>query len=156
MFNTLLNLVSVCNTSDSKIIWKYLKAYDENLEIDKNVYLDRLVNYSINYYKDFILLNKKYKLVDEKTKPIFIDLKNILLKLPRNSSAVEIQEKIYEVGKNHTFDNLKDFFHLIYQVLLGQDQGPRLGSFIKLYGIEKTIILIEKAIKKEDLIVNHD
>ena len=50
-----------------------------------------------------------------------------------------IQTEIYEIGKKNNFENLRDFFKLIYQVLLGQEQGPRLGSFIKLYGINKTI-----------------
>ena len=63
-----------------------------------------------------------------------------------NSSAEEIQTLLYEIGKNHQFENLKDFFKLVYQVLLGQDQGPRLGSFIKLYGIKETIKVIDQKI----------
>ena len=115
-----------------------------------------MVSYSINYYKDFVLPNKNYKIIDNKTEPIFKDLKDILLNLPKNSTSVEIQEQIYEVGKRHNFNNLREFFQLIYQVLLGQEQGPRLGSFIKLYGLDKTLLLIEKAINKENLIINHD
>ena len=69
-------------------------------------------------------------------------LQNIDTKL----SSEEIQTKIYEIGKNHNFKNLREFFKLIYQVLLGQDTGPRLGSFIKVFGIEKTYKLIEKNI----------
>ena len=63
-----------------------------------------------------------------------------------NSTSEEIQTQIYEIGKKHNFDNLRDFFKLIYQVLLGQEHGPRLGSFIKLYGVEKTILLITKVL----------
>ena len=62
------------------------------------------------------------------------------------NSAEEIQTLLYEVGKKNKFENLKDFFKLVYQVLLGQEQGPRLGSFIKLYGIKQTIQIIEKKI----------
>ena len=61
-------------------------------------------------------------------------------------TSEEIQTQIYEIGKKYNFKNLRDFFKLIYQVLLGQEQGPRLGSFIKLYGIEKTILLINNAL----------
>ena len=64
-------------------------------------------------------------------------------------TSEEIQSKIYEIGKKHKFSNLRDFFKLIYQVLFGQEQGPRLGSFIKLYGISKTSLLIDKAIANE-------
>ena len=64
-----------------------------------------------------------------------------------DSSSETIQTEIYEIGKKHNFENLKFFFKLIYQVLLGQDQGPRLGSFIKLYGIKKTIKLIDEVLE---------
>ena len=63
-------------------------------------------------------------------------------------SSEEIQTQIYEIGKNHNFVNLRDYFRLVYQVLLGQEEGPRLGSFIKLYGIKKTCKLLEDALKQ--------
>ena len=69
-------------------------------------------------------------------------------KVRKDPSAEDIQTMLYEVGKKHKFENLKDFFKLIYQVLLGQDQGPRLGSFIKLYGVKETIDLIKKTLAK--------
>ena len=62
------------------------------------------------------------------------------------SSDEDIQTLLYEVGKKHNFENLKDFFKLVYQVLLGQEQGPRLGSFIKLFGIRETIDYLNKLI----------
>ena len=150
-FNTLINLVSVCNSTEPKIIWSFINEYDNNLSPFKNAYLNNLIKYAINYYKDFILPNKKYKLIEENNKIIFNDLKNMLLKLNKDLKSEEIQTHIYEIGKKHKFNNLKDFFKLIYQVLLGQEQGPRLGSFIALYGIKRTIKLIDKALKKEDL-----
>tara|TARA_Y100000590_G_scaffold442977_1_gene571807 strand:+ start:129 stop:1736 length:1608 start_codon:yes stop_codon:yes gene_type:complete len=150
-FNTLINLVSVCNSTDEKIIWSFINEYDKNLIPFKNSYLKNLITHAINYYKDFILPNKKYKLIEENDVIIFNDLKNTLIKLDNNLKPEEIQTYIYEVGKRHKFNNLKDFFKLIYQVLLGQEQGPRLGSFIALYGIERTVNLINKALKKEDL-----
>ena len=52
------------------------------------------------------------------------------------------------INKKHKFENLKDFFKLVYQVLLGQEQGPRLGSFIKLYGVKETIDSIKKVLAK--------
>ena len=61
-----------------------------------------------------------------------------------NTDDQSIQYEIYEIGKKHNFSNLRDFFKLIYRILLGQDQGPRLGSFIKVFGIDKTCELINK------------
>ena len=71
--------------------------------------------------------------------------------MSNSSTSEQIQTEIYTLGKKHSFSNLKDFFKLIYQVLLGQEQGPRLGSFIKLYGKNNTCLLLEKVLKGENL-----
>ena len=85
--------------------------------------------------------------IKENEKIIFLDILKVLEDEINNASkAEEIQTLLYEVGKKHNFENLKDFFKLVYQVLLGQEQGPRLGSFIKLYGIKETIKLIKKTL----------
>jgi lysyl-tRNA synthetase class 1 len=73
-------------------------------------------------------------------------MKKILQEIDSKSSSEVIQTEIYELGKKHNFENLRDFFKIVYQVLLGQEQGPRLGSFIKLYGIKKTIKLIDEVL----------
>ena len=67
--------------------------------------------------------------------------------------AVDIQTEVYEVGKRHDFENLKDWFRALYEILLGQSQGPRMGSFIALYGIDETVQLLERAVSGEDLSV---
>ena len=41
------------------------------------------------------------------------------------------------------------FFQMLYQVLIGQERGPRFGSFAALYGIENTRKLIDRALKGE-------
>ena len=150
-FNTLINLVCACNSQDSKVLWGFLKEYDKKLDPKINKTLDQLIGCAINYYVDFILPIKKYKKIDNNNKNIFIDLHNLLKNIEKKSTSEDIQTKIYEIGKKYDFSNLRDFFKLIYQVLLGQEQGPRLGSFIKLYGIEKTSELIKKALNEQNL-----
>ena len=147
-FNSLLNLVSVCNSSEKEVIWGFIKEYDKDINPNENSELDNLIQYSINYYNDFVLPNKKYLKLENENRKIFEDLKLFLETTDHESSAEELQTQIYEIGKKYNFENLRDFFKLIYQVLLGQEQGPRLGSFIKLYGIKKTIKLINETLKK--------
>ena len=79
---------------------------------------------------------------------MFEDVLGLLKTIDTELSSEEIQTQIYEIGKKHNFVNLRDYFRLVYQVLLGQEEGPRLGSFIKLYGIKKTCKLLEDALKK--------
>ena len=90
---------------------------------------------------------KIYTKIDNNNKNVFVDIINVLENdISSESTAEDIQTLLYEVGKKHNFENLKDFFKLVYQVLLGQDKGPRLGSFIKLFGIRETIDYIKKLI----------
>ena len=93
--------------------------------------------------------NKKYLKIDKTNKALFLDIINTLENdVGINSSSEEIQTLLYEIGKKHNFENLKDFFKIVYQVILGQEQGPRLGSFIKLFGITETIDYIKNLIDK--------
>ena len=114
---------------------------------ENNPEFDRLIDFSLNYYNDFILPKKNYKKIDATNKEIFFEIINVLEnQITDDSSSEDIQTLLYEVGKKYNFENLKEFFKLVYQVVLGQDQGPRLGSFIKLFGIRETIDYIKKLI----------
>ena len=62
------------------MIWSYISEYDKNIIPFKNSYLNNLINHAINYYKDFILPNKKYKLIEENNIAIFNDLKKYTYK----------------------------------------------------------------------------
>ncbi len=146
-FNALTNLVSICNTVDKNVIWSFVNQYDLNISPKNNPEFDELIDYAINYYNDFVLPNKKYLEINDNNIVIFKDVLLVLkTQVTQNNTAEEIQTLLYEVGKKHQFENLKDFFKLVYQVLLGQEQGPRLGSFIKLYGLDQTIKNIEQKI----------
>ena len=107
-----------------------------------------MIQCAINYYIDFVLPKKKYTKIESNNKIVFEDILDLLKNIKPNTSSEEIQTQIYEIGKKHKFANLRDYFKLVYQVLLGQEQGPRLGSFIKLYGIDKTCSLLEKVLDK--------
>lgn len=65
------------------------------------------------------------------------------------STAEAIQNEVFATGKDHGSENLRDWFKSLYQTLLCQDQGPRFGSFVALYGIEPTRKLIAQALRGE-------
>ena len=150
-FNLIMNLVGICNSTEKKTIKGFLKEYKNNLDFEDSTFLDSLIQNAINYYIDFILPKKEYLKVNKDNKIVFSDMLELLENIDKESSSEQIQTEIYEIGKKHDFKNLKDFFYLIYRVLLGQEQGPRLGSFVRLYGIENTCELLKKIIKGEDL-----
>jgi len=150
-FSLLLNLASVCHAEDTEVIWGYIKGYSESASPEANLFLDKMAGYAVNYYRDFIQPSKVYRLPDAREKNAFSDLSNSLKALPNDATAEEIQTIVYEIGKNNEFENLRHWFQALYQVLLGQNQGPRFGSFVALYGISETVTLIQRVLDGENL-----
>ncbi len=150
-YNILLNLASVCHTEDPGVLWHFISRYRPDASPETAPMLDKLAGYAINYYRDFVKPAKQYRAPDDKERAAMEDLRSSLQGLDAESNAETIQSEVYEVGKRHEFGNLKDWFKCLYEVLLGQSQGPRMGSFVALYGINETVELIGKALAGEDL-----
>ncbi len=152
-FSILLNLASVCHSEDPKVLWHYITRYAPQANPENDPLLDDLVRHAIAYYRDFVLLNKAFRKPTTEESNAFEELKTKLEDFGPGAVAEDLQTAVYEVGKNHadTFPKLRDWFKALYQVLLGQDQGPRMGSFIALYGVDETVALIGRAIDGEDL-----
>ena len=78
-------------------------------------------------------------------------LENLISKLKKvtqDTPAEEIQTLIYSTGKENGYtENLRDWFRLIYQVVFGEENGPRMGFFISFFGVKETIDLMEKKLK---------
>jgi lysyl-tRNA synthetase class 1 len=150
-FSILLNLASVCNSEDKAVLWGFIQRYAPGASPATAPILDTLVDGAVAYYRDFVKPTKSYRLATADEAQAFADLAAQLRVLPADASAEDIQGAVYEIGKRDAFPELKAWFKACYEVLLGQDQGPRLGSFIKLYGVENIIALLDKAAKGESL-----
>ncbi len=150
-FNILLNLASVCHSDDKAVLWHFISRYRPGVTPEKAPILDSLVGYAINYYQDFVRPNKQYRPPGDDEATALRDLVSALKDLPDCAAAEDIQTLVYEIGKRDAFEDLKSWFRALYEILLGQAQGPRMGSFIALYGIEETITLIERVLAGEDL-----
>jgi lysyl-tRNA synthetase class 1 len=148
-FGVLLNLASVCHAEDKAVLWGFISRYAPSATPETAPILDRLVGYAIAYYQDFVRPAKKYRPPTEIEYRALEDLSATLEKLPKDATAEVIQTEVYEVGKRHAFADLKAWFQALYEVLLGQSQGPRMGSFIAVYGIKETVALIQRAVDGE-------
>jgi len=140
-FSLLLNLASACNPDDSSILWGFIEKYEAGANAYTHPQLDELVRFAIKYYEDFIKPNKQFITPDATERTAILSLKEELITL-ENASADDIQTAIFGVGKQHGFENLREWFKLLYQVLLGQETGPRMGSFVALFGVRNMIDLI--------------
>jgi lysyl-tRNA synthetase class 1 len=151
-FGMLLNLAGVAHTENKDVLWQYLRRYVPGATPENAPYLDRLLSGAVAYYQDFVKAAKKFRLPDAKERAALRDLADSLRALPEESSAEFIQNEVYEAGKRHFAQSeLRQWFKTLYEVLLGSEQGPRMGAFIKLYGRDNVVRLIERALAGEDL-----
>jgi lysyl-tRNA synthetase class 1 len=149
-FALLLNLVSVSNAEDKATLWGFIRKYAADATPEAHPVLDHLVGYALAYYHAFVKPAKTYRLPTEQERTALQALAEALAKMKPGASGEELQNIVYEAGKAHGFaDNLRAWFGALYEVLLGQSQGPRFGGFIELYGVENTRRLIDRALKSE-------
>lgn len=148
-FAMLLNLVSASNASDKSVLWGFISRYAHGANADTHPKLDEMVGYAIRYFEDFVKPNKVFRAPSDQERAALTDLRVKLDALPRDADGETIQNEVYAVGKEHEFEPLRAWFQALYQVLLGQDQGPRFGSFGALYGLDETSTLIGQALGGE-------
>lgn len=147
-FALLLNLVNAANTDDPQVLWKFINQYSADATPETSPMLDRLVGYAIRYYQDFVLPTKQYRAPDDRERAALSDLAERLSDMEEGLDANDYMTEVFSAGKENGYDKdeLRDWFKAIYEVLLGQSQGPRFGSFIQLYGVKETARLIEDAL----------
>ncbi len=152
-FGLLLNLASVCHAEEPQVLWQFIRRYAPEAGPATHPLLDRLVGHAVAYYQDFVKPAKTYRAATPAEAAALAELAAELRALGPGAEAEAFQNAVYEVGKRHaeTFPDLKAWFKALYQILLGQEQGPRMGSFIALYGAAESIALLEKAAAGEDL-----
>ena len=137
-FALLLNLASAANSEDRAVLWGFIRRYAPDATPECHPLLDQLVGYAIRYFRDFVKPHKRYRPADASERKAFADLDARLAKLPKEVRAEEIQAEIYAVGKEHGFEPLRDWFGALYEVLLGQTQGPRFGRGQRTYRTQKS------------------
>ncbi|MBL8669418.1 MAG: lysine--tRNA ligase [Alphaproteobacteria bacterium] len=146
-FGMLLNLASACNAGDKGMLWGFLSRYAPGVTAATHPKLDELAGYAVAYFHDFVKPAKTFRAPTDVERKALEDLAAALPDLP--DEAGKIQDEVYAIGKRHPFADLKDWFRALYEVLLGQSQGPRFGSFAALYGRAETAALIKKALAGE-------
>ena len=147
-FSMLLNLVETSNADSKELLWKFVKKYKKNIEEKKYPIFDALIGYAIKYFNDVIKSQKKYKTPNEDEKLALEALIKTLEKCNDQMLPEDIQTLIYSTGKENGYsENLRDWFKLIYEVVFGDENGPRLGFFISFFGVNETKEIIIKRIK---------
>jgi lysyl-tRNA synthetase class 1 len=159
-FAMLLNLAAVANSDNPAVLWGFLRRYAPSATPETHPRLDKLVQYAVAYFRDFVAPKKRYRAADAVERDALEAVSTKLATLAPQTTAEDIQHALYDIGRPiPRYQDLKakgatperpgvsnEFFAMIYAVLLGEERGPRFGSFIALYGVEETRALIAKAL----------
>jgi lysyl-tRNA synthetase class 1 len=159
-FQMLLTLVSSSNAENAETLWGFIGRYRPGVTPATHPKLGALVEYAIRYFHDFVLPEKKFRQPTDMERAALNDLRDALSQLPENATAQEIQDVVYEIGRREPFLDEKkkakdgkpgvslEWFNMLYQVLLGQEKGPRFGSFVAVYGIKNAVAMIDGALAR--------
>ena len=155
--------MAASNAHDKDVLWGFIRRHAPDASPETHPLLDKLAGYAVRYYEDFVKPQKKFRLPDAVEADALRALSEALAKAPAGAKAEQLQTLLYDVGR--AIPRYQDlaakgatpekpgvsnaWFGAIYQVLLGEERGPRFGSFIELYGVENTRALIAKALKGE-------
>jgi len=147
-FSVLLNLVGTSNATDKEVLWKFIKKYKKDIKVSDHPILDSLVTYALKYFADIVKPKKKYRKPNEKEKKALQDLVKRLRDCKDQMDPEAIQTIVYSVGKDNGYqENLREWFKAIYEIIFGDQDGPRVGFFISFFGIKESMELINKYIK---------
>ncbi len=145
-YGLLLNLASLPGCGDKETVWKFVQRYAPGTAPKTDPELDSLIGLAANYARDFVAPTLVRRAPTETERAALADLDAELAKMSEGTAADEIQNAVFEIGKRHNFEPLRAWFQALYETLLGSSQGPRMGSFIALYGVENSRKLIAEAL----------
>lgn len=159
-FSMLLNLVSASNAEDKEVLWGFISQYAPGSTPETSPQLDQLAGFAVRYFHDFIKPNKTFREPDSEERDVLSNLRDKLQTIALDASAEDIQNASLDVARPfERYHDLKKtgpdgtpaitgmFFQMLYQVLLGEQRGPRFGSFVALYGVQPTIALIDDCLE---------
>ena len=144
-FGLLLNLASVAATDDPARLWSYVARHAPGATPATHPALDALVHHAARYARDFVVPGLRRRVPDAREAAALADLDARLAAVGPDGDAEAYQFEVYEAGKAAGFESLRDWFRALYEILIGSSQGPRMGSFIALYGLNETRALIAGA-----------
>jgi lysyl-tRNA synthetase, class I len=161
-FALLINLVSASNAENADTLWGFIHRYRPGVTPQSHPKLGEHVEHAIHYFHDFVLPEKKFRVAGDTERAALMDLREALSQLAPDSTAEKIQEVVYEIGRRPPFLDTSgkgktrdgkpgvslEWFNMLYQVLLGQEKGPRFGSFVAVYGLGNTIAMIDGALAR--------
>ena len=146
-FGLVMNLATACDARDAETLWGFIRRYQAGATPERYPILASLIEHALRYSHDFVLPNRHRRSPNSHEAGVLRELRDELCALPEPTAAETIQNLVYALGKQAGYTDLRAWFRVLYQILLGQDDGPRFGSFVELHGIHETVGLIDVALR---------
>src|SRR5688572_32709870 len=102
-FGLMLTLVSSSNAENAETLWGFIGRYRPGVTPQTHPKLDAMVGYAINYYRDFVLPEKKFRQPTDPERAALSDLRDALSQLSADATAEQIQDVVYEIGRREPF-----------------------------------------------------
>lgn len=158
-FSLLLNLASVAKAQDKATLWGFIRRYAPDAAPETHPDLDQAAGFAVRYFRDFVAPTLSFRAPSPQEATALDALSATLREIAASGQVPaayaeqfdSLSEELFmsvvrDTGKAHGYESLRDWFKVLYEVLLGASQGPRWGSFIALYGVRETVALIDKAL----------
>ena len=145
-FALLLNLVSASNAENKDVLWGFIDTYAPGTTAETHPFLDRLTDYALAYYRDFVAPNKTYRAASEVEKTALDDLLARLEALPQNADGETIQTEVYATGMAHFEENLRGWFQALYEILWGKARARALVLLPRFTACKKPVRLSRRVV----------
>src|SRR5438445_190870 len=130
-YRLLVQLCKIFRDDRNQHVIKKLLEYGTIKEPSPEI--EELINLAGRYADDFDRPTKVEVQIDETTKNSLKELAKIL---SSESEPIDLQNTIYQIAKSNGLQP-KDFFKILYQIILASDRGPKIGPFIMDIGRKK-------------------
>ncbi len=147
-FAMLLNLVSAAGSADADMLRGFIRKYRPGASEAEFAVADAMIGYAERYFERFIKPTKKFRAPTDMERAALEFLSARLKEIGEGGSEDDYQTAVFDAGKAQGFENIRDWFKGLYEVVFGQEAGPRMGPFTKIYGAGATAKLIDEALAR--------
>jgi lysyl-tRNA synthetase, class I len=148
-FALLLNLVSASGSADAELLHGFVKKYRPDARPEELSATDAMIKFAGRYFDDFIKPHKKFRAPNDVERAALEFLSARLKELGDDREEGEYQTAVFDAGKAQNYENIRDWFKGLYEVVFGQTEGPRMGAFTKIFGATELAKLIDEALARE-------
>lgn len=147
-FAMILNLVSASGSADADVLRGFIRKYRPDASEAENAAAESMIGFAGRYFEDFIKPTKKFRAPTDKERAALEMLSARLKEIGDGGSEDDYQTAVFDAGKAQDYENIRDWFKGLYEVVFGQSEGPRMGAFTKIFGAGEMARLIDEALAR--------